>query len=239
MRKAITLLVALAIVAAACGDDDESATTAATTTTEAATTTAAPTTTTEAPTTTTTEAPSVGAFTMDDLPALVTVAGDPWVIPVADPAAQALTIDDVWPAEAFPEERQAYVDGEFLGGHFSAFVGDPNGLLLTGAHLFEGSGGADAALDLLTGSFTDTALVAAITGVEPGSLDTVEELEAPALGDRAVAVRVSGDQAQVVGILWITGNLLQFVRSAMAAGDTEREAASFAVAEAMAARSAG
>ncbi|HEX9977135.1 MAG TPA: hypothetical protein VGB41_00770 [Acidimicrobiia bacterium] len=197
----------VALVAAACGGD------AATTTTAAA------------------------AFTVDDLAMAILQDGDAWATPVVGTVPMELTIDDVWPAVEFPDQRAAYEGAGFLAGSFALF-GEEAGIVITGAHLFSDAQGAATALDLIQSSFSDVDLVAQITGLAPGSLTTAEPLEVGDLGDAAVGVRVTGPESQVVGVVWTTGNLLQFVRAGMALGDDAREAAEISVAEAMAARMA-
>jgi len=223
MTRRVTLGIVLLMAISACGDDSSGpATTTATATT---TTTAAPTTTTAAAT---------PGFTADDLPAAVLMDGDPWVTPIVGVMQFPLTIDDVWPAEAFPEERPIYEAAGFQEGSFAAHIED-EALVITAAHLFAESPGAGAAFELIESSFQDTDLVALITDLEPGALDTVELLDSD-LGERSAAVRVSGPEFQVVGVIWVTDNLLQFVRVGMVAGDNAREQAAFDLAAAMAAR---
>lgn len=222
-RATVTAIV-LAITAAACGGGDSAGGTTSTAGTTATTTTAAATTTTAA----------TRVYTEDDLPDAVLNDGDPWVIPIVGSQQFPLTIDDVWPADFFPEERPIYEDAGFQGGFFAALVED-DALVITAAHLFADAAGAAAALDLLESSFGDTELVAAITDLPPGSLTTVEALESD-IGDRSTAVRISGPEFQVVGVIWTQDNLLQFVRIGMAAGDAAREAAAFILAEALAER---
>lgn len=110
--------------------------------------------------------------------------------------------------------------------------------MITGAHLFADAAGAAIAFDLIESSFMDTELIAEITDLDPGALTSAETLES-SLGDRSAAVLASGPDFQVVGVIWIQGNLLQFVRVGMVAGDDARQAATFVLAEALAARVAG
>jgi hypothetical protein len=227
MTHRVTLGIVLLMVISACGDDSSGP---ATTTTATATTSI-----TAAPTTTTAEA--TPGFTAGDLPTAVLMDGDPWVAPIGGVMQFPLTIDDVWPAEAFPEERPIYEAAGFLEGSFAAFIED-EALVITAAHLFADSPGASAAFDLIESSFQDTELVALITDLEPGALDSVELLDAD-FGDRSSAVRVSGPEFQVVGVIWVTDNLLQFVRVGMVAGDDAREQAAFDLAAAIAARTEG
>lgn len=223
--RAIVMAAVMTMTAAACGGGDSAGGTTSTAGT-ATTTTAAATTTT-----------SARVYTADDLPNAVLNDGDPWVVPIVGSQQFPLTIDDVWPADTFPEERPIYEDAGFQGGYFAALVED-DALVITGAHLFAEATGASTALDLLESSFGDTELVAAITDLPPDSLTTVEALDSD-IGDRSTAVRISGPDFQVVGVIWTQGNLLQFVRIGMLAGDDAREAAAFALAEALAERMAG
>ena len=253
VQRLAPLLLTLALIAVACGDDNTEATTAtttapaATTTTAETTTTLPPTTTTLAPTTTTlpptttTEAPAA-AFTSADLPTAVLQDGDPWVVPVAGVVPIELTIDDIWPLEGerqFPDERAIYEEAGFEGGAFSGFADGSDGLVLTGAHLLADPDGAAAAFDVIRDSFSDLELIAIITGLPPGALTGFELIDPGDFGDQAVGVYFVGDTVQLIGVIWITGNLLQFVRAAMPLDDTDREAATFAVAQAMATRMGG
>ncbi|MEX1208073.1 MAG: hypothetical protein WEE36_05590 [Acidimicrobiia bacterium] len=233
MRRSIAGLLVLSTVGFGCGGGSGATTTTgqATTTTSAV---AATTTSTEA--TTTTPAPPV-VFTEEDLPAAVLADGDPWVVPIVGAQQFPLTLDDIWPVERFPDERPIYEAAGFEGGSFSAFI-EGAALVITGAHLFADAAGAAIALDLIESSFMDTELIAAITDLEPGSLTAVESLES-AVGDRSAAVLATGPDVQVVGVVWIQGNLLQFVRIGMVAGDDARQAATFELAEALAERVAG
>lgn len=253
MRRVAFLLLAFSLVAVACSDDDAAVTSAATdapagteapaettNTTEATTTTAATeTTTTVAPVTTTTLAP---VFTPADLPAAVLQDGDPWVVPPAGVLPIELTINDVWPLEGelqFPSERAIYEAAGFDSGAFAAFADETGGLVLTGAHLFADPDGAATAFDVIQESFSDLELIAAITGLPSGALTGFELIDADTFGNRAVGVSLTGDTDRVVGVIWITGNLLQFVRAAMPFDDAARVAATFAVADAMATRLGG
>ena len=266
VQRLAPLLLTLALIAVACGDDNTEATTATTTAPAATTTTAettttlpptttlapttrtlAPTTTTLAPTTTTlpptttTEAPAA-AFTSADLPTAVLQDGDPWVVPVAGVVPIELTIDDIWPLEGerqFPDERAIYEEAGFEGGTFSGFADGSDGLVLAGAHLLADPDGAAAAFDVIRDSFSDLELIAIITGLQPGALTGFELIDSGDFGDQAVGVYFVGDTVQLIGVIWITGNLLQFVRAAMPLDDTDREAATFAVAQAMATRMGG
>lgn len=155
-----------------------------------------------------------------------------------------LTIDDIWPLDSetsdFSDERAIYEAGGFEAGSFAFFEeADGSGLLLTGAHLFATPEGAAAALDVIEASFSDVDLVAAITGLPAGALTAVEQSDTGLLGDRDAAVVLTGDVFQVVGYVWITGNLLQFVRASMALGDPFREEAALLVAFGMADRTGG
>ena len=231
------VVVGLAMVAAACGGDSAGTTSTAPTTTTADTTTTVGTTTTAVTTTTaatiTTETPVL--FTAEDLPMAVLQDGDPWAVAVVGAEPFEITIDDVWPADEFPEDRAIYEDAGYLTGSLS-FLSEDDGIVITGAHLFEGETGAAAAFDLIESSFTDTELMARITGLAPGSLTVVSPLTAPDLGDRVAGVLLTGSDTQVVGVIWTTNNLLQFVRAGMVLGDEERAAAVFDVAQAMANR---
>lgn len=224
-RSLATLFLACAMVITACGDDDTTATTATT-----------PETTTTQPATTTAVRPE--GFTAADLAAAVLHDGDPWVVPVSGVAGFDLTLDDIWPIEEFAAQRAVYVEAGFEAGYFAAF-GEDDGLVITAAHLFTDAAGAGAAMDLIEESFNDLELVAQITDLAPGSLSNAELLDVADLGDRATGVMLTGPEFQVVGIIWITGNLLQFVRNGMALGDAERTAASFDLATAMADRMVG
>ncbi|MBN2113254.1 MAG: hypothetical protein JW785_03905 [Acidimicrobiia bacterium] len=233
------VVVLLVLLAVSCGDD-AATTTAAPSTTTSATTTTTTTTTTTAPTTTTTTLPPTttaapGRFTAEDLPAAVLQDGDPWVLPVVGTQAFALTLDDIWPVDRFAEERAIYEAYEFQAGYFGAFQEDA-ALVLTGAHLFRDAQGAAAAFDLIQRSFSDVDLVAEITGLQPGSLNMAMSMGMLDIGDRSEGVVVSGPEAQVVGAIWITDNLLQFARVGMALGDGDRTAAVIALAREMAAR---
>jgi hypothetical protein len=119
-----------------------------------------------------------------------------------------------------------------VAASFAAFAED-QGIVLTGAHLFADAAGASDALDLLEQSFNDLDLMARITGLDAGSLNMVLQMGDLGLGDRSVGVLLSGFNAQVVGVLWISDNLLQFVRAGMAVGDEDRTAAVLDVAHAM------
>lgn len=222
-----SLLVVLTLMAAACGGDTTATTSGTTTvgTTVPATTVPA--------TTTTTPAPAL--FTPDDLPVAVLQAGDPWVNPILGVAPQTLTLDDIWPAEPFPAQRAVYEDAGFLTASFGMAL-DASGSVITAAHLFADAAGAATALPLIESSFSDVDLVAAITGMPPGALESVTALEPPGLGDRGVGVLVTGPTSQVVGYVWVTGNLLQFVRVGMARGNDAGSAAALEVARAMARR---
>lgn len=222
MSKVTTAAVAMGLVVAACGGNSSGSTTTPTT---------AATTTTTAATTTTPPAPQ---FTDGDLFRAVVMDGDPWAVPVVDVIPFELTLDDIWPADVFPDERQVYVDAGFEAASFG-FFGEDDGVLITGAHLFATADGADMALTVLEGSFSDTDLIAEITGLAPGALTDFELVDV-GLGDRAVGVILTGAEVQVVGIVWITGNLLQFVRAGMDLGDEDRASAAFDVAAAMAGR---
>jgi hypothetical protein len=222
--RAMMTAVVLTMTAAACGGGDSANGTTTTTT-------AGPTTTAPAATTTTTAA---RVYSDDDLPNAVLNDGDPWVVAIVGSEQFPLTIDDVWPADVFPEQRSIYEDAGFQGGSFAALVED-DALVITGAHLFADAAGAGTALDLLESSFGETELVAAITDLPPGSLSIVEPLESN-VGDRSTAVRISGPYSQVIGVIWTQGNLLQFIRIGMAAGDDAREAAAFTLAAALADR---
>jgi len=215
------------MVITACGDDDTgSGTTApapATTTTPIADTT------TQAATTT---AARPDGFTAGDLPDAVLRDGDPWAIDVSGVTGFDLSIDDIWPAEQFPEQRAIYEGAGFETGRFAAFV-ETDGIVITAAHLFSDFAGAETAFHLIEDSFSDVDLVAAITDLAPGSLTTVTPLDVPALGELATGVLISGPEAQVVGVIWVTGDLLQFVRAGMALDDDERTAAALAVAAAL------
>ena len=231
VTRLLIVCVAMAMLAAACGDDSASTTTAPTsTTTTTAGTTTAPATTTTTTASTTTGAPAL--FTADDLPAAVLHDGDPWVVPVVGAEPFEITIDDVWPAEEFPEDRVVYENAGYVTGSFSLFAED-DGIVITGAHLFGDEAGAAAAFDLIESSFSDTELVAQITGLAPGSLTMTLTLAPPPLGDRAAGVLLTGPEVQVVGVIWTTGNLLQFVRAGMSLGDETRAAAVIDVAVAM------
>ena len=234
VRSLPALFLACAMVVTACGDDDTASTTAttpATTTTFAITT---PTTTTQ-PVTTTAVRPD--GFTAADLEAAVLHDGDPWAVVVTGVAGFELTLDDVWPADQYPAERAIYEGAGFEAGYFAAFV-ENDGLLLTGAHLFSDFAGAETAFFLIEESFSNVDLVALITNLAPGSLTTVMPLDVPALGELATGVLVTGPEAQVVGVIWVTGNLLQFVRAGMTLGDGDRSAGALAVAMALAGRMA-
>ena len=247
MRRTI-LFVALVLVVGACGDDDSTVTTGASsttttlaTTTSEATTTTQATTTTEAATTTaeTTTTVAAGGYTVDILDDAVLQDGDPWVVPISGVTPVALTNDDIWPLEGeltFPAAHTAYEEAGFIEGSFAFFAEpDQTALVLTGAHLFEDADGAEIGLDLLTASFSDPELMARITGLPEGSLNMLFDMAAPALGDDGYSVMLSGPEASVVGHVWITDNLLQFVRIGMPLGDEDRSAASiglmFALAE--------
>jgi len=258
VRRIAFLFLVLALVAVACGDDDTGVTSAATdapagteasaettTTAEATTTSAAVETTTTVPATVaapTTTAPLVAAFTPADLPAAVLQDGDPWVVPLVGVVAIDLTIDNIWPLEGerqFPDEHAIYEEAGFDGGTFAGFTDGPDGLVLTGAHLFADPNGAQAAFEVILESFNDVELIAIITGLPPGALTGSEPIDPGIFGDQAVGVYFTGDTVQLVGVIWITGNLLQFVRAVMPLDDADREEATFAVAEAMAARMDG
>jgi len=221
------------MVIAACGDDDTATTTAtAATTTIGATTT--PSTTTQ-PATTTAVRPD--GFTAADLEAAVLHDGDPWAVAVTGVAGFELTLDDIWPAGDYPVERAIYEGAGFETGYFAGFFED-EGVVLTGAHLFSDFAGAETAYFLIEESFSNVDLVALITNLAPGSLTTVIPLDVPTLGELATGVLVTGPEAQVVGVIWVTGNLLQFVRAGMALGDGDRSAGALAVAMALATRMA-
>jgi hypothetical protein len=238
MRR-ITLLVAVLLVVAACGDDDSTVTTGASSTTTTAVTTTAPPATTTAPTTT--AAPT--GFAADDLMDAVLADGDPWVVPIGGVVPIELTIDDIWPLEGaltFPTEHEVYENAGFVAGSFGAF-GEPDGsaIVLTGAHLFEDQAGAAAGLTTISQSFNDAELVAAITGLEPGSLTMVFPMPVPGIGDDGSGVMLSGPNAAVIGYVWITDNLLQFVRIGTPLGDEDRAAAAVTLARAIAGRTGG
>jgi hypothetical protein len=231
MRRSITGLLVLSTVGFGCGGGS-----GATTTSQAAvSTTGAFATTSTLAVTTTTAAPEA-AFTAEDLPAAVLADGDPWVVPIVGTQQFPLTLDDIWPIERFPEERPIYETAGFEAGSFAAFIEEA--LVITGAHLFANATGAAIAFDLIESSFMDTELIAEITDLDPGALTSVESLES-AVGDRSAAVLATGPDFQVVGVIWIQGNLLQFVRIGMVAGDDARQAAAFELAEALAERVAG
>jgi hypothetical protein len=239
-RTLITAVAGLVVLGtAACGGDTAPATTAGPTTTApsttaAVTTTAAPTTitTTTAVATTTT---AIARFTTEDLGPAVLQDGDPWVVPIDGVEALALTLDDIWPADQFPTERAVYEEAGFVAGSFGMFTED-GALVLTGAHLFATADGAAAALAVIEESFNDLDLVARITGLAPGSLNMALSMGALEFGDATAAMILSGPEAQVVGIIWTTDNLLQFVRIGMALGDEDRSAAALDIAQAMADR---
>jgi len=244
VKKLVVVLVTMALIAVACGDDDTASTTAVTAAppvTEAPTATAAPTTTAAPPTTAppTTTASPVAAFASAELPEAVLQDGDPWSTPPQGVAPIELTIDDIWPLEGalqFPDERAIYEEAGFVDAAFAFFADSADGLVLTGAHLFDDAAGATAALEVLEGSFSDVELVAAITGLAPGALTEFATFYPGDLGDFAVGVRLTGDTTQVVGVVWATDNLLQFVRAAMPLDDADRDAATLAVVGAMAGR---
>lgn len=175
-------------------------------------------------------------FSVSDLPELVTTDGDPWPVAVTAPRGEVLTIDDIWPEDSFPAERAVYQGAGFRGGYAATFLGDPDGLLVTGAHLFESPAGAAAAIEALALAFGDPDLVASTTQLRPGSLTGTERLPDPGLGDWGVAVRLTGPARQVVVVMWTTHDLLQFVRAGMVLGDADRELGAFQVATAMASR---
>lgn len=241
MRRTILFAAGL-LVMAACGDGDTGVTIGAsstTTTAAAATTTAAPTTT--AATSPTTTVPTV--FTIDDLVDAVLADGDPWVVPIEGVTVIELNIDDIWPLEGtltFPTEHGVYEEAGFVAGSFGAFAEtDGTAIVLTGAHLFEDATGAAAGLDMITQSFNDTELVAAITGLQPGSLTMVLPMPLPNIGDAGSGVMLSGPTAAVVGYVWTTDNLLQFIRIRTPLGDEDRAAAAVTLARAIAERTAG
>jgi len=245
MRRRTGIAIALAatlMVAVSCGDDAAPTTTAApaTTTTAAATTAAGSSTTAATTTTTTTTEPTTtlaaGRFTADDLFAAVLHDGDPWPVPVVGAEPFEITIDDIWPSAEFPSERAAYEAAGFQAASFSYFASDDGGILLTGAHLFADAPGAEAAFDIIETSFNDFELVARITNLPPGALNMALPLRGLDFGDRAAGVMLSGPDSQVVGVIWITGNLLQFVRAGMNVGDEDRTVAALGVAQAMADR---
>jgi hypothetical protein len=242
MRKLFSLLLALGLTIAACGGSDSDGgaeETAAPSVTEA--TVAEATTTIAAPTTTTTVAPDSG-FAAADLPIALLQDGDPWVVAPAGVVPIELSLDDIWPLQGalqFPDERAVYEASGFQAGAFAFFADAADSLLITGAHLFDDSSGAAAALAVIQQSFSDPELIAAITSLPPGSLTAFELFDPGEFGDQAVGVRLTGDTTQVVGVVWITNNVLQFVRTAMPLDDAAREAASLAVATAMAARLGG
>ena len=156
-------------------------------------------------------------------------------MPVEGAEPFALTIDDIWPADAFPEERAVYEAAGFEAGSFSSFA-EAGALVLTGAHSSPPPTVRRRRSPSSRASFNDFELVARITSLEPGSLNLALPLAGLEFGDRTAAVILSGPEAQVVGIIWITGNLLQFVRVGMALGDEDRTAAVLDVAQAMADR---
>lgn len=227
MRRSIAGLLVLSTVGFGCGGGS-----GATTTSQAAATTITAVATTLAATTTT----AAAVFTADDLPAAVLADGDPWVVPIVGTQQFPLTLDDIWPIERFPEERPIYEAAGFEAGSFAAFIEEA--LVITGAHLFADAAGAAIAFDLIESSFMDTELIAEITDLDSGALTAVESL-ASSVGDRSAAVLATGPDFQVVGVIWIQGNLLQFVRIGMAAGDDARQAAAFELADALAERVAG
>ncbi|MEX0826394.1 MAG: hypothetical protein WD184_06565 [Acidimicrobiia bacterium] len=233
MRRSIIGLLVLSTGAFGCGGGSG----ASTTSQAAVSTTGAVATTTTAPEATTTSAPPAAVFTAEDLPMAVLTDGDPWVVPIVGAQQFPLTLDDIWPIENFPEERPVYEGAGFQAGSFSAFI-EEGALVITGAHLFADAAGASVALDLIESSFMDTELIAAITDLEPGALTAAESLES-SVGDRSAAVLATGPDFQVVGVIWTQGNLLQFVRIGMVVGDDARQAATFDLAEAIAARVAG
>jgi hypothetical protein len=166
--------------------------------------------------------------------------GDPWVVPIAGVTPIDLSIDDIWPLEGtltFPDEHAIYANAGFVAGSFGAFS-EPDGsaIVLTGAHLFEDATGAGVALDMITQSFSDTELVAAITGLAPGSLNLIFPMPLPDIGDDGSGVLLSGPAAQVIGYVWVTDNLLQFVRIGTVLGDEDRAAAAVGLARTLAAR---
>lgn len=180
----------------------------------------------------------------------------------AEPGAEH-TLDVIWPADAFPEDREAYEDAGFVAGTVTVFdAGTPDFRGFSAAHLFPDAAGAEAALAVVeawhrdpanlelafgielagaeaapavveTAWHRDPADVASTTGVEPGSVLAGVDDLDVPVGDDSAAFILSNDEVQVVVIVWSTGNVVHILRAVMMAGAQSRVEMVQALAEAI------
>ena len=212
----IGLLLAIVLVAAACSDDDGGDGDATTTTAADEETTA--------------DEEGAGGVKFDEALSdeVLVSADDPWPPGGFEvEAAAAHELDEIWPADVFPDERAAYEEAGFQDGILTFFDDTADGEFAGGfsaAHRFPDAESAAAALALVETWHRDPVNVAPTFGLDPEMLPMVEEISGVDLGDEAVAFKhTDGEFFTVVVVVWRTDNVVHILRAGTVPDDVERE----------------